>query len=135
MLHVPLMSFLGQARPWGEPISKQATERSSYSPLLLLLLLVLQLITPSVSASLCCFLFLSVSVCKLSLPSTLQFSLSVSISLPLVGSTMSSDFSQRHKQLGQQVKLRADRETGDRSSIVSTIMYCKCNMLLFNDLL
>lgn len=48
VLHVPLMSFLGQARPWGELISKQATERSPYSPLLLLLLLLLlalQLIT------------------------------------------------------------------------------------------
>lgn len=34
VLHVPLMSFLGQARPWGKLISKQATERSPYSPLL-----------------------------------------------------------------------------------------------------
>lgn len=49
---VPLMSFLGQARPWGELISKQATERSPYSPLLLLPpppppLLAMQLITLS----------------------------------------------------------------------------------------
>lgn len=27
------MSFLGQARPWGKLISKQATERSPRSPL------------------------------------------------------------------------------------------------------
>ncbi len=89
VLHVPLMSFLGQARPWGELISKQATERSPYSPLLLLLLLLLllalQLITLSVSASLYCFLFLSVSItvnCLFdSTILTLCFSLSFSLSL------------------------------------------------------
>lgn len=59
VLHVPLMSFLGQARPWGELISKQATERSPCSPLLLLLLLLaLQLITLCLPLSI---VFLSVN--------------------------------------------------------------------------
>lgn len=39
VLHVPLMSFLGQAKLWGELISKQATEKRPCSPLLLLLAL------------------------------------------------------------------------------------------------
>lgn len=33
VLHAPLMSFLGQARPRGKLISKQAAERSPCSPL------------------------------------------------------------------------------------------------------
>lgn len=83
VLHVPLMSFLGQARPWGELISKQATERSPYSPLplpplppLLPLLLALQLIALFFcSFSLLFSLPLCFRCCELSLPSTLQFSL------------------------------------------------------------
>lgn len=113
VLHVPLMSFLGQARPWGKLISKQATERSPNSPLLLLLLLALQLITLSVSASLYCFLCPSVSVAGNGLftfISTIltQFS-SLYPSLPLVGNTMGFYFSHRHKQFGQQVKSWTDR--------------------------
>lgn len=73
VLHVPLMSFLGQARPWDKLISKQATERSPYSPLLLLL--ARQLITLSVSASLCCFLFISVSLTVNCISLQLQLSL------------------------------------------------------------
>lgn len=62
VLHVPLMSFLGQAGPWGKLISKQATERSPYSPLLLLLLLLLlalQLISLLLSAVFAYLLLLS----------------------------------------------------------------------------
>ena len=124
VLHVPLMSFLGQARPWGELISKQATERSPYSPLpppllpllLPLLLLALQLIilffcsfSPLFSLPLC------FRCCELSLPSTLQFSLcffffSLSLSVfPLSCRQQDFDFSHRHKQFGQQVKSQTDR--------------------------
>lgn len=84
VLHVPLMSFLGQARLWGKLISKQATERSPYSPLLLpLLLLALWLITLSVSASLCCFLFPSVPLTVNCISLQLYNSHSVFLSLSL----------------------------------------------------
>lgn len=114
VLHVPLMSFLGQARPWGELISKQATERSPYSPLLLLLLLLLAVQLITLSASLYCFLFLSVSIAVNCLSLRLYTSLhslclSFSISLTVVGSKMGFDFSHRHKQFGQQVKSWTDR--------------------------
>lgn len=61
VLHVPLMSFLGQARLWGELISKQATERSPYSPLLLLWLLLAAVAAAGFSnRSLSLFLLLSI---------------------------------------------------------------------------
>lgn len=103
VLHVPLMSFLGQARPRGELISKQATEEllqpsaaAAGSPA-----------DHSLSASLHCFLFVFVT-CFFPSSTILTLCLALCLSFPCIGSTMMFDFSQRHRHLGQQVTQQTD---------------------------
>lgn len=78
VLHVPLMSFLGQARPWGELISKQAREEPLQPSAAAAGSLTDHSFCFCFSPALYCFLFLCLYCCKLSLLLTEQFSLSAS---------------------------------------------------------